>query len=278
MPKANVNGIDVAYEVHGDGTPLVLAHGYTASKEMWDAQIGPFSEKYRTVVYDLRGHGESEAPPADDPAYTLDTYVEDQRALMEHLGIDRAYIGGLSMGGRIAMRFALKYPNMVRALLLLDASAEGMPHMRGQREAIEGVVRSKGVAAVLRNLFSRGAELLGANRPEDLPEGVRAHIDRLAAMSPDGALGAWEALAEQESVLERLSEIAAPTLIVVGDKDAFVAPSEEMKKRMPEARFVLIKDSIHGTCLWQPEKFTSAVLDFLADVDAGRAVAGREER
>src|SRR3990172_9078397 len=105
MPKAKVNGIEIAYEVHGEGVPLVLAHGYTATQEMWERQIGPFSERYRVVVYDLRGHGESEVPAAGDPGYTLDMYVADQRALMEHLGIEDAYVGGLSMGGINSMPF-----------------------------------------------------------------------------------------------------------------------------------------------------------------------------
>src|SRR3990172_5677407 len=120
MSKAKVNGIELAYEVHGEGTPLVLAHGFTATKEMWENQIGPFSQRYRVVVYDARGHGESEAPPADDPRYSLDSFVEDQHALMEHLEIERAHIGGLSMGGMIAMRFALAHPQMTNALLLTD--------------------------------------------------------------------------------------------------------------------------------------------------------------
>ena len=92
MPKAKVNRIELAYEVYGEGFPLVLAHGYVASKEMWDAQIGPFMERYRVIVYDVRGHGESEAPPVDDPGYTLDMLVDDQKALMDHLGIEQAYV------------------------------------------------------------------------------------------------------------------------------------------------------------------------------------------
>ncbi len=284
MPKAKVNGIELAYEVHGEGDPLVLAHGYTASKEMWADQIGPFSERYRVVVYDVRGHGESEAPAADDSGYTLDTFVDDQRALMEHLGIEQAHIGGLSMGGMIAMRFALKHPQMTRALLLSDTAAaiatagQLFSQWEANRVMIEGFVRSQGVAAVMRNLYAQRAQTMGIAQPQELPAGVQRHIERLQKMSPDGFLGAGRALREQESVLERLPEITAPTLILVGDQDFLRGPSEQMKERMPDARFVLIKDSAHGTCVWQPEHFTSAVVDFLSDVDAGRPVAGREER
>ncbi len=284
MPKVKVNGIELAYEVYGEGVPLVLAHGFTATKEMWDGQTGPFSKRYRVVVYDVRGHGDSQAPPADDPGYTLDTFVEDQRALMAHLGIAQAYVGGLSMGGMIAMRFALQHPEMVRALLLCDTAA-GMAsdspwyrQIEANRTAIETFVRSQGVLAVMRNLYAQRAQLTGFSLPAELPAGVLRHIDRLQKMSVDGFLGGGRALGEQESVLDRLSGIAAPTLILTGDRDYLRGASEQMEQRLPDARLVLIKDSGHGTCLWQPERFTGAVLDFLADVEAGRPVAGREER
>jgi 3-oxoadipate enol-lactonase len=285
MPKARVNGIALAYEVHGEGEPLILAHGFTAARGMWDSQIGSFSQKYRVVVYDARGHGESDAPPADDPGYTIDTYVDDQRALMEHLGIEEAYIGGLSMGGMVAMRFALNHPRMTRALLLCDtaagtATADGPQRelLEEQRKALESLVRSRGVAAVVGSNFLQTAKEMGISRREDLPESVQHRIGLLEQMTADGFLGAGRALAEQEAVLERLSEITAPTLILVGDKDGLRGPSEQMKERLPAARFVIIQNSIHGTCYWQPEMFTNAVLDFLRDVHAGGQVAGREER
>ena len=279
MTKARVNGIELAYEVYGEGSPLVLSHGFTATKEMWDGQIGPFSEKYRVVVYDVRGHGESEAPPVDDPGYTLDTFVEDQRALMAHLGIEAAYVGGLSLGGMIAMRFALKYPTQTRALLLCDTSPgmDTQGQWAANRLLMEGLVRSQGVGAVMRGLYSRRADIAQQAR-SDLPEGVLAHVQRLDTMHADGFLGVAKAAGDAASVLDRLPEISAPVLIVTGDNDFFRGASAEMKKRLPDSRFVLIKGSFHGTCLWQPEKFTSAVLEFLADVDAGRPVASEEER
>lgn len=280
MPKAKVNGVELAYEVYGKGFPLVLAHGYLASKAMWDGQVGPFSERYRVVVYDVRGHGDSEALPVDDPGYAMETLVEDQRALMEHLGISEAYVGGLSLGGMIAMRFALTHPAMVRALLLCDTSAGmGMEGMWAQNRAVmEGIARSQGVGVLVRGLYAQHvAPGAGAKRPELSPP-IRSFLDGLEKMNPDGFLGVGRAAGDAPSVLERLPEIAAPTLILTGEADFFRGASEEMHRKLPDARYVLIKDAAHGTCLWQPEHFTNAVLDFLADVDAGRPVAGSEER
>ena len=280
MPKATVNGIQLAYEEYGRGFPLVLAHGITATKEMWDAQVGPCSERYRVIVYDVLGHGESDAPPVDDLGYAMDTLVEDQRALMEYLGIEEAHVGGLSLGGMIAVRFALKHPQMLRSLLLCDTTA-GMSTSglwAANRPLMETLVRSQGVAAFMRNLYVQRAQVATLPQAEALPAGILAHVERLGRMSADGFLGASRAAGDQDSVFDRLSEIRAPTLIVTGDGDFFRGASEQMKQRMPDARFVMIKGSLHGTCMWQPEKFTSAVLDFLADVDAGRPVARNEER
>jgi pimeloyl-ACP methyl ester carboxylesterase len=279
MPKVHVNGIDINYLAQGEGYPLVLAHGYTASLEMWENQMEAFSRRYRVIVYDSRGHGESDAP-ADMTQYSVEHYIEDQRALMGHLGIEEAYVGGLSMGGMIAMRFALQHPQMVRALLLCDTAASlagpTSEEWERTRADTEARVRTNGVAALMARLYQARAE--AGLRPEGPPPpAVQRHVERLARMSPDGFLGAGKALREQGSVLDRLGEIEAPTLIVVGDKDLLLAPSRAMQERMAGCRFVLIKDSYHGTCLWQPEAFTTAVLDFLAKVDAGEPVAGERE-
>jgi pimeloyl-ACP methyl ester carboxylesterase len=280
MPTAPINGIDVAYETYGNGPPLVLAHGYVGTKEMWGQQVGPFSERYRVIVYDVRGHGETGAPSVDDPGYTIETIVDDQRALMDHLGIDDAYIGGLSLGGMIAMRFALAHPKRVRALLLCDTSA-GMG-MEGQfaanRVLLEGLVRTQGVATIMGNLYVQ--HVTGGVRPSrsELAPQLTDFVNRLQRMDPDGFLGVARAAGDATSVLDRLPEISAPVMILTGEHDFFRAASEEMYQRLPQARFVTIRNSAHGTCLWQPEAFTDAVLSFLSDVEAGRPVAGREER
>ncbi len=275
MPSAKVNGVDLNYEVHGNGYPLVLAHGFTASMDMWADQIPAFAEKYRVVTYDSRGHGESEAP-ADLAQYDLWTCVEDQRALMDYLGIDESYVGGLSMGGMIAMRFALKYPERVRALLLCDTGPGLQGPHRHWFDALYGsganVVRTEGMAAWLKRMWPL---LVQTFPPEgQLPAGVRRHLDGLERMSPDGFLGGAQALRDQDSVLERLSEVHVPTLIVVGDRDLLLRDSRAMQERIAENQFVLIRNSLHGSAVWQPEAFTTAVLDFLALVDAGQPVAG----
>jgi len=275
MPKAKVNGVELNYEVHGDGYPLVLAHGFTASMDMWDEQMPAFAKKYRVVVCDSRGHGASEAP-GDLAQYDLWTCVEDQRALMDHLDIREAYVGGLSMGGMIAMRFALKYPERVRALLLCDTGPGLQGAHRHWFDALYGsaqdLIRTEGVGAWLKRMWPVLAQ---AFPPQgQLPAGVRRHLEGLERMSADGFLGGAQALRDQDNVLERLSEIRVPTLIIVGDQDLLLADSRAMQQRIAGNQFVLVRDSLHGSAVWQPELFTKAVLDFLALVDAGQPVAG----
>ena len=278
MPKTEANGVEIAYQVQGQGFPLVRAHGYTASQELWADQRDAFSRRYQLVTYDCRGHGLSEAP-ADPSQYSLDIFVEDQKALLDQLGTAEAYVGGLSMGGMIAMRFALKYPKMVRALLLLDTAAglsdTALSQWHAISEMAERIVRSEGVGAAVRRIWEARRQL-GFETPDPTP-GVLRHLEGLEHMSADGFLGAGKALREQESVLDRLAEIRAPTLILVGDQDPLLGPSRAMRERLPQSRFVLIKGSTHGTCVWRPDAFEKAALDFLTAVDQGRTVAGEFE-
>ncbi|HXF50310.1 MAG TPA: alpha/beta fold hydrolase [Dehalococcoidia bacterium] len=279
MPVATVNGVRIHYETHGHGRPIVLAHGYTASLRLWDGQIEPLSRRYRVVVYDTRGHGGSEAP-ADMNAYSIATFAEDQAALMDHLGIDRAIVGGLSMGGVVAQEFALRYPERVEALLLCDTGAMppgtfGNPEMRermaAMQEEMARVARERGMAAI--------AEWMRQNpqgpRPEGpIPEGVRRHLEGVARMSVDGWLGGWHALQTWPGATERLQEITAPTLVIIAELDSLRPAGEIIHQRIPGSRQALITGSFHGSCLWKTEAFNRALLDFLDDLEAGNELPG----
>lgn len=273
MADVLINGIRLYYEVHGDGTPLVLAHGFGANLGMWAEQIEPLSQKYRLVVYDMRGHGRTEAPP-DWRSYSLDDYVEDQRRLMDHLGIDEAYVGGLSMGGGIALRFALTYPHRVKALLLCDTSARNYA-LQGDRPAGAPVpwLRRFLLRNVAPTVFAFGRHLPFERLPRTHPV-VKSYLQAVRQQTPHGLRGGWHALMGQEDLEGRLSEIRVPTLIIVGDRDPLLSPSRAMQRLIAGCRFVLIRGSGHGTCGYRPDAFNKAVLEFLADVEAGRPVEG----
>jgi|CXWL01.1.fsa_nt_gi pimeloyl-ACP methyl ester carboxylesterase len=283
MPTAHLNGIDINYEVHGEGTPLVLTHGYSASLEMWREQVGPLSSMYRLVIYDTRGHGKTTAP-VDMNTYGLATdYVADKLALMDHLGIERAYVGGLSMGGMIAQEFALQHPDRVKALLLFD-TGPGMgtmrdPNQRAQfdqmRNMMATLARTKGMGAIIDAMRSSPmAKAMGATGAEAVPDAVRRHVEGMREMSVDGYLGGAKAMQDWVGSLDRLGSITVPTLVLVGENDNLLEPSREIHRRIAGSRFVLLKNSGHGTNMWRAEAFTAATLAFLADVGAGESVDG----
>lgn len=286
MPTAHLNGIDVHYETHGSGTPLVLAHGYTASLEMWREQVDAFSAAHRLVIYDTRGHGGTSAP-ADAAAYTLDRhYAPDLLALLDHLGIRRAYIGGLSMGGMIAQEFALQHPQRVGALLLFD-TGPGMGMMRRNpelaqrfaafRAAMQTLARTQGMAAVIDGAM-RGpmaqAAMAGGRGP--LPAAVQRHIEGMKKMSIDGYLGGAAAMQAWAGSVERLGFVTAPALVLVGENDPLLGASRDMHARIRNSRLVVLRNAGHGTNMWRPREFTAATLAFLADVESGRPTGGEQ--
>ncbi len=281
MPAAELNGITINYEEHGSGAPLVLAHGYSASLAMWREQLPTLGERYRAVVYDTRGHGGSTAP-ADMERYGLAReYVADQLALMDHLGIEQAFVGGLSMGGMIAQEFALQHPRRVKALLLFD-TGPGMSAMGRDRETkarfdkmrgmLQTLARTNGMGAIIDAMRSNPMAMSRGAGP--LPDAVRTHIANMREMSVDGYLGGAKAMQDWAGTIDRLHEIRVPTLVLVGDQDQLLPASRIIHSKIAGSRFVLIRNSGHGSNMWQPAAFLRGTLDFLADVDANRPVAG----
>src|ERR1700730_4322928 len=119
MPKLNRDGVKIYYEVHGNGPALLLTHGYSSASAMWNGQVEALSKHHKLVVWDMRGHGQSDYP--DDPtAYSEALTVADMAALLDAVGAERAITGGLSLGGYMSLAFYRVYPERVRALLIID--------------------------------------------------------------------------------------------------------------------------------------------------------------
>lgn len=282
MTTARLNGIDINYEVQGEGPPLVLTHGYSASLEMWRDQVPTLSAKHRLVIYDTRGHGKTTAP-ADPAQYDLSRdYTADLLALMDHLQIERAHVGGLSMGGMIAQEFALQHPDRLRSLLLLD-TGPGMSGMQRDpavqarfqqfREMMATVARTKGMGAVIDAMRNSPQ---WADRPSggSVPDAVRRHIAGMREMSVDGYLGGATAMQTWAGTLDRLHTITVPTLVLVGEQDNLLPASRTIASKINGRRFVLLEKCGHGSNMWRPDVFLQAVTGFLDDVEAGRPVQG----
>jgi pimeloyl-ACP methyl ester carboxylesterase len=253
MATAKLNGVEVYYEDHGSGYPVVLMHGYGSTSAMWQEQVKPLSERYRLITFDMRGHGNTDSPE-DQAEYSEATTVEDLAALLRHLGVEQAVIGGLSLGGYMSLGFNLAHPEMVKALILCDTG----PGYRNPKSR-EGWNETAFKRA--ERFEELGLDALGRS-PE--VEAVRKSHRSAAGL----AKAARGMLAQFDSrVIESLEGVTVPTLIIVGANDTpFLAGTDYMESKIPNAKKVVIPDAGHASNIDQPEAFNQAVLSFLEAV------------
>jgi len=252
--KANLNGIEIEYQDGGLGSPVLLGHGYSATGRMWDGQRAAHGDRYRIVSWDMRGHGQTESPK--DPAqYSAALTVADMRALLQHCGIERAVVGGLSLGGYVSLAFYLAHPEMVRALVICDSGP-------GYRNAEARAAWNQRAHERAAELETKGLEAL-AGRSREMREAMGHHA------SAQGLAHAARGMLAQEGseVIDSLGGIRVPTLIIVGDQDRpFLAPCEYMAKKIPGARLEVIPGAGHSSNLDQPAIFNRVLSDFLQNL------------
>jgi pimeloyl-ACP methyl ester carboxylesterase len=279
MPVCKCGDININYEIYGEGFPLVLSHGFTASLAIWAPQIEAFSAKYQLIVYDARGHGLSSAP-AGDQNYTLDSMVEDLHHLMTYLGVKKAYIGGLSMGGATSLGYAYRHPEIAKALLVFDIHGGFQPRdpqtqgfFATMHEESAKIARQNGMADLARHQIEVG----GAFRPILLDKALQArYIEDMARCPVNGYIGVGRAQPWQTEWQRKAADsINVPALIIVGGDDEFTLTGARiLHQHIRGSRYVEIGGSVHGTAQWYPQIFNRCVLDFLAAVEEGKPVAG----
>jgi pimeloyl-ACP methyl ester carboxylesterase len=266
MPLAPVNGLSLYYEARGRGSPLVLVHGFACGLRMWDAQVRAFAARHRVLTYDVRGHGLSDAPP-DAADYSQPISVDDLRGLLARLGIRRAVVGGLSMGGNIALNFAIAYPTTVQALILADtgAGSDGTAEWQAGARALAGILDRDGIeafadAALENPLFARYAAR-GPEATRFIRSCLMTHRARGLAHTAREVLARRPTIYSLEAQLRRLR---VPTLLIVGEHDApCVAVHRFMAETIPGARHVGLRGVGHLTPLEAPAAFNAAVRRFL---------------
>ncbi len=275
MPKADVNGITLYYEEHGQGLPLVFVHEFAGEVRSWDPQVRFFSRRYRTIAFNARGYPPSDVPD-DAKAYSQQQATDDIRGLLDALRIDKAHICGLSMGGYAALHFGLTYPE--RALSLVVAGC-GYGSVMGDREVFRKDsdvtaqrFETDGMAATAE-FYSRGPTRVQFMDKD--PKGWQEFHDLLAAGSAKGHANTLRGVQmSRPSVFElgdRMEKLDVPTLVVTGDEDEpCLEPGLYMKRKIPTSGLVVIPKSGHTINLEEPDLFNRAVLDFLTAVDQGR--------
>jgi pimeloyl-ACP methyl ester carboxylesterase len=276
MAKVRVDdGVSLYYEEVGQGTPLVFVHEFAGEAASWEPQVRFFARRYRTIAYNARGYPPSDVP-GDVSAYSQDRAADDIRGVLDGLGITRAHVCGLSMGGYATLHFGLRHPS--RALSLVVAGA-GYGSVAAERERFR-----QDSALTARRLEEDGMKAVaefyarGPTRVQFLdkdPQGWRAFYERLAAGSAVGhALTLRGVQMTRPSVFElgdRLQRLDVPTLIMTGDEDEpCLEPALFLKRMIPMAGLVVMPKAGHAINLEEPDLFNRALLDFLTAVDAGR--------
>jgi pimeloyl-ACP methyl ester carboxylesterase len=250
---AEINGTRLAYEIAGDGPPVFI-HGFTLDHRIWDDQMPVFAERHRVLRYDLRGFGASAQPELGQPY----THVDDLRALLTHLGIERAAVVGLSLGGWVALEFTLTYPDSVDALIVVDSALRGYQYSPQGANTIDTFYRLGGEGRLVEAKAGWLADPLFA-----YSIGLPAVGPRLTSIVD--TYSCWH-LQHQDPhtpmdppARERLQDIAVPTLVIV----------DILVKGIPGARKLVLPNAGHMVNMDAPDAFNRAVLDFLAPATAG---------
>lgn len=268
MPFADVNGTRLHYTDTGSGdVAIVFSHGLLFSTEMFEDQIEHLKGKYRCIAYDHRGQGQSDCPAGE---YDMDTLTDDAAALIKALGVKKCHFVGLSMGGFVALRMALDYPELVRSISALDSSADPEPqNNHGRYKFLNFVLRWFGakpvVGAVMPIMFSQ--TFLNDPERKELRDRWRQKLGRVP--NRKGMSKAVRGVIEREGVYERLSEIKTPTLILVGEEDTATVPkkSERMHTAIAGSEFVRVPQGGHVSTIDAPEAVNAALESFLAKID-----------
>jgi len=259
--KINTNGIEIHYEIAGEGPWVTLSHSLACNLHMWDDQMAALTQRYKVLRFDTRGHGQSGAPPGP---YTLEQMADDVKGLLDALGIQRTHWVGLSMGGMIGETFALKYPGMFLSMVLADTTSRRPPDadkMWGDRVRL---AQEKGMKALVESTLARWFTEPYRNAHKD----VMARIGSAIRATPvAGFAGCCQAIAKID-VLDRLKEIRCSALVMVGDQDHGTPP--EMARLIHEnlsgSELLIIPSAAHISNIEQAAVFNQALLGFLGKV------------
>jgi len=264
MPWTDAPGFRMRYEIHGTGDPLLLVNGLGSDLTEWLHQIPAFSVRYRVIVFDNRGAGESESPPGP---YTTAQMADDAAALLDRIRVARAHLLGVSLGGMIAQQIALRHPAKVDRVVLACTAPGGTLSVRPSPEALAAFARDP--SADLEAQIRRTIPYLYTERYcREMPEEVEAFVRRRLAVpaDPEGAAAQLSAAIGHDAG-GGLAEIAAPTLVITGAADLLVPPenSKRIAERIPGSRLVLLPGAPHRLFAENAEAFNREVLAFLEE-------------
>jgi len=262
--KTHASDLTIAYDDVGTGAPVVLMHAFPANRRQWGPQLPALSSICRCLAPDFRGFGESDARGAG----SVDDYADDIARLLDALSLERAVIGGVSLGGYVTFAFWRRHPSRVRALILSDTRARSDTErdMARRRELI-ALARASGPVAIADRMIEG---LIGKTTRRRQPELVRSVHRMLASATVDGIVGALDAMMHRPDATGDLATIAVPTLIIVGDEDVAtpIRDAEIMHAGIPRSRLAIIPGAGHLSNVERPAAFNALVSEFLSTLPA----------
>ena len=267
MPVAEVNRQRLFYQDSGGaGMPIAFCHGFLMDSEMFDPQAQAFADRYRVITWDQRGHGRTEGSVG--PWSYWDS-ADDLAGLLDHLGVDRAVIGGMSQGGFVALRFALSYPQRTAGLVLIDTQAGPEdPEKSVQYNLMHDVWVSSGPNDQLVAMVA--AIIIGNERPESKP-----YVAKWRARDPAGLTPIYRTLMDRDDITGRLGEIQAPVVVIHGTEDTAIDMSraEELCRGLDGCTGVVrVEKAGHASNLTHPAPVNQAIEALLSSLPAHEVV------
>jgi pimeloyl-ACP methyl ester carboxylesterase len=272
MALAPINGVEIYYEEHGQGTPIVFIHEFAGDYRSWAPQVRFFARRYRTITFSARGYHPSSVPE-DAAAYSEEQNVKDTYELIRFLGIDKAHVVGLSMGGNVALKLGLAHPEVCLSLVVAGAGfgSTNPAEFRANAQETAALLEQAGMPEFAET-YGRGPSRLRFEQkdPHGFDEIVRQlkeHSTLGSAMTMRNVQGKRKTVYE---VADQLPSLNVPTLVVAGDEDELaLEPSLLMKRQIPNSGLLIMPKTGHTVNLEEPALFNQAVFDFISAVDQG---------
>jgi pimeloyl-ACP methyl ester carboxylesterase len=259
---ALVGDTEIAFDDIGSGFPIVFLHGFPLNRTMWEPQVTALVSEFRCITIDMRGFGGSTV----SPPFTMDRYADDVVAVLDTLGIERAVVVGLSMGGYVAFAMWRRHKHRIRALVLADT--------RAVADSVEVVEKRRGLIAAAESQGSTAvanaqiAGLMGRSTRDKRPD-IYDAMHRMMAQAPaQGVIGALEALIARPDSTSTLATIDVPTLIIVGDEDVItpVKEARRLQEGIPRSRLEILKGAGHLSNVERPASFNTVMTEFLGSL------------
>jgi len=256
--KIKTNGIEIHYEIEGNGPWLTMSHSLACNLSMWDPQMVVLTKKYQVLRYDTRGHGQSSAPAGE---YTLEQLADDVKGLLDALKIRQTHWAGLSMGGMIGQAFALRYPGVFQSMVLADTTSRRPPDAAKMwAERIQNA-QQKGMEALVEGTLGRWFTEPYRNARKDVMSRIGNDIRKTPVA---GFVGCCHAIAKID-LTDRLKEIQCPALVIVGEQDMGtpVEAARAIHQNLPGSELKIIPSAAHLSNVEQAEEFNRAMTGFL---------------